>query len=198
MQKITTVGLILIAGLHLSTVLAGENAPFSTIIEAIGVKSDQDQTNNSWDNVSKIKGVKWDWPYFESGAHDSTMRGKAKIGKSKNPNVGETSILVKGARTLIFQIHIEVNNEPNYQTINDLFGKAKIKKISSSCDEDMATFGDSIYKFTKDGYKPLYVHLGYSWGAGGDSGSVNAIVANQLEDALQDIRGGNTPCTTVR
>ena len=94
MEKITLLSLLLITS-------AASAAQFEYVIDAMAIKSSDGATNNAWEDISKIKGVKWRWPYYESGAHDSTMVGKTKVGKDKNPNIGPTEVTVSGARTMI-------------------------------------------------------------------------------------------------
>lgn len=176
----------------------GVAAPLESVIDAIGIKTSEDQTYNSWEDAIRIKRVKWQWPYYESGAHDSTMIGKTKIGQSKNPNIGATEIRVEGLTHGISKIHIEIGNEPQFQTVTDLFGKGKLIRIPTSCDIDEASAGDAVYKYIKLGYKPLFVRLEYGWGASGDSGSVDVTVAYTLEDALQGTATVANPCTVLQ
>jgi hypothetical protein len=167
------------------------------MVTAIGIKVSEDQTYNSWEKIEEIEGVEWQWPYYESGAHGASMVGKIKIGKSKNPNVGATEIIVEGFRHGMSKIYISISNEPEYQAVTDLFGPGQLKKIQNSCDIDYASTGDALYEYTKPGYKPIFVRLEYSWGASGDSGTVDVIVSYELSDALQGTATISNPCTVL-
>jgi hypothetical protein len=153
---------------------------FESVIDAMAIKSSAGHTNNGWEDISKIKGVKWRWPYYESGAHDSTMIGSTKVGKDKNPNIGATEIAVSGARTMIASVKISISNESA-----DIggFGKGKATKIKTSCDDNSASNIVEFYRFEKSGYKPLYISYQSSWGAGG-AGGVDFEVTYTLEDFL--------------
>ncbi len=74
------------------------SAQFSSIIDAMAIHKNVEYNVNSWENVEKVQGVEWEWPYYESGAHDSTMIGTTKVGDSKNPNIGYTEININGTR----------------------------------------------------------------------------------------------------
>ena len=99
MKKLVTAAGLIVASSFCLTIVSveGLTAPLESVIDAIGIKISQDHANTSWEDAANIKRVKWQWPYYESGSHDSTMIGKTKIGKSKNPNVGETEIRVEGS-----------------------------------------------------------------------------------------------------
>ncbi len=157
-------------------------AQFSSFIDAIAIPENAEYNINSWENAENIQGVEWEWPYYESGAHDSTMVGTTKVGNSKNPNIGYTEITINGARTFITDIKIMIQNEgenPSKTEINSLFGSGKVVKIVSSCDQDYATWGDATYMFKRPKDQPVYIRYGSSWGASG-SGAVTATVANSL------------------
>ncbi len=181
---------VLLYGLPFIVSAADKSAPFATMIDAIGIRTNQTHTNNSWEDVAKIKGIEWKWSIYESGAHDSTMEGTTKIGTSSNPNVGITEVKVEGFRTSISKIHVEISNEPHYTTVDDLFGEGDIKEIPTSCDIDGASASSIVYEYIKSGYNPLYIHLETGFGASGESGSVVVTVANRLEDALNRVRSG--------
>lgn len=181
MKKITSL-LIIGAALVSPPVFA---AQFSSIIDVI--------INGSWDDTQKIKHVKWKWSYYESGAHDSTMVGKTKVGKDKNPNIGATEIAISGARTMISKIQLNIENyreveEPSIEeSVVKLFGKGQVKKISTTCDIDEMSNSDATYQFEKSGYKPVYIHYVSSWGAGG-AGGIDVGVANDIADVLDDCK----------
>lgn len=161
------------------TPLAGA-AQFESVIDAMAIKTSEGHTNSSWQDVAKIKGVKWKWPYYESGTHDSTMEGRTKVGKDKNPNIGATTVTVSGMRSMISSVKISIANESANLAE---FGKGKASRIKTSCDDDSATNTVEFYRFEKPGYKPLYISYQSSWGAGG-AGSVDFEVTYTLEDAL--------------
>ena len=156
-------------------------AQFASVIDAMAIKSSDGMTNKGWEDVAKIKGVKWKWPYHKSGEHDSTMVGVTKVGKDRNPNIGATEVTVSGARTMITAVKISIANEP---ADIQVFGNGKVSKIKTSCDDDSYSNSVGFYKFEKLGYKPLFISSQSSWGAGGDSGSVDFEVSYALDDAL--------------
>lgn len=165
-------------------------AQFETIVEAIAINSTATHTNNGWESTQKIKGVKWKWPYHQSGAHGSTMIGVTKVGKDKNPNIGATKVTVSGARTFISEIKVEIQNEgenPSESALRTLFGAGKAKKVPSSCDIDDMSYADATYLFEKPGYKPVFVKYVASWGASG-SGGVDLTIANSLEEVLGECK----------
>ena len=160
------------------------SAQFSSIIDAMAMPKASPSNVSGWENVDKIKGIKWKWPYYESGAHDSTMEGTTKVGSSKNPNVGATEITITGARTFMTAIEIIIQNEgenPSKSEINKLFGPGRVLKIESSCNKNDATWGDTTYHFTSSKGQPGFIRYESSWGASG-SGAVTITVANRLTD----------------
>lgn len=184
MKKFTFISSILVA-IFSPSVFA---AQFESVIDAISIESKATHTNNSWDDTQKIKRVKWKWSYYESGAHDSTMVGKTKVGKDKNPNIGATEITVSGTRTMISKIQLNIQNEgedPSEEAVIKLFGKGQVKKISTTCDIDDTSNHDATYQFEKSGYKPVYIRYMSSWGAGG-AGGIDVNVANDIADVLDN------------
>ena len=159
-------------------------AQFESVIDAMAIKSSEGHTSNGWEDISKIKGVKWRWPYYESGAHDSMMEGKTKVGKDNNPNIGATKVTVSGARTMIASVKISISNE---SADIEGFGKGKATKIKTSCDDDSASNTVKFYRFEKTGYKPLYISYQSSWGAGG-SGGVDFEVTYTLDNVLNNCK----------
>jgi hypothetical protein len=167
-------------------------AQFESVIDAMAVKSSEGHTNNGWEDMSKIKGVKWKWPYYESGAHDYTMVGITKVGRDKNPYIGATTVTVRGMRTMISSVEISIENE---SADIGVFGKGKATKIKTSCDDDSGSHTVEFYRFEKSGYKPLYISYVTSWGASGDAGGVEFKVAYTLEDVLGD---DPKPCKVLK
>lgn len=170
----------LVACLFVLSPIAHAEPFFESVIQAMAIPSSANHTNNSWEDAEKIKGVKWQWPYYQSGAHDSTMQGTLKLGKDKNPNIGATTVKINGARSFITDIEISIANES--AEIKD-FGKGKVQPIKTSCDDDSATYQVAFYQFEKPKHKPLYISQVASWGASG-SGSVDFKVAYDLNDVL--------------
>lgn len=166
-------------------------AQFESVIDAMAIKTSAGHTNNGWEDISKIKGVKWSWPYYESGAHDSRMVGKTKVGKDKNSNIGATQVTVSGARTMITSIKISISNE---SADIQAFGKGKATKLKTSCDDDSASNTVEFYRFEKPGYKPLYISYQSSVGAGG-AGGVDLEVTYAQDDALGIY---SSPCTVLK
>lgn len=156
---------------------------FASIIDAMAIESTADYTNKEWKDTQRIKGVKWRWPHHESGAHHSTMKGTAKVGKDRNPNIGTTEVLVDGTRTMINRINISVANNRKAADLG-LLGPGQANRISTSCDMDYASEVNRFYEFKKPGYKPLYINYAESWGASGESGSVQFTIAYRLEDVI--------------
>lgn len=162
--------------------VSAHSAQFSSIVDAIAIPNNAEYNVNSWENVEKVQGVEWEWPYYESGAHDSTMVGITKVGDSRNPNIGYTKVSVNGTRTFITNIEIMIQNEgenPSNAEINNLFGSGKVIKIKSSCDQDYATWADATYQLDRLEDQPVFIRYGSSWGASG-SGAVTITVANSL------------------
>lgn len=166
-------------------------AQFESVIDAMAIQASATHTNNGWEDMAKIKGVKWRWPYYQSGAHDASMVGKTKVGHDKNPHIGATTVTVHGARTMVTTIKINIANASADMAA---FGTGKASKITTSCDQDAASDKVAFYRFNKPGYKPLYVSRQESRGAGG-SGGVAFEVAYALEDVLNI---HPTPCAVVK
>lgn len=182
MSKTITLALATIAFTFSTSVYS---AQFSSIIDAIAIPKNVEYNVSNWENAEKIKGVKWEWPYYESGAHDHTMAGTTKVGNSRNPNIGYTEITINGTRTFITKIEIMIQNEgenPSKSEVNKLFGSGKLIKISSSCDQDSFTGGDTTYQFSRLKDQPVFIRYWSSWGASGRSGAVEITVANRLVD----------------
>ena len=99
------------------------------------------------------------------------MLGKAKIVKSKNPNVGFAILSVIGLRDFITNISLSIANE-SHQI--DEFGKANVAKIKASCDDDSASNAIGFYKFEKAGATGIE-----------SGGSVDFDIANSLETGLK-------------
>ena len=164
------------------------SAQFSSIIDAMAIPKNSLNNVSGWENADEIKGVKWKWPYYESGAHDSTMEGTTKVGRSKNPNVGYTEVTITGARTFMTAIEIMIQNEgesPSKSEINKLFGSGKVVKIASSCDSNHPNEGDATYYFTRAKDQPIFIRYEINLGAagkGGSAGGASITVANRLTD----------------
>ena len=157
-------------------------AQFSSVIKAMAIPESARHNANGWDSIDDIEGVIWEWPYYESGAHDSTMVGHTKVGNSKNPNIGDTSLYVNGARSFITDIKISIQNlgeDPSEAALKNLFGQGESTKIPSSCDQSYATEAEATYQFKKSKYRPVFIRYSSSWGGSG-GGSVDIIVANSL------------------
>ena len=168
------------AGFLILSPLAHAEPFFESVISAMAISDSASHTNNAWEDADKIKGVNWQWPYYESGAHNSTMQGTLKIGKDKNPNIGATTVKVNGARSFITDIEISIANESADITA---FGKGKVTALKTSCDDDSATYQVAFYEFEKPKHKPLFISQVASWGAS-DSGTVDFKVAYDLNDVL--------------
>jgi len=164
---------------------------FKSVIDSMSISSNESQTNNSWEDTLKIKGVNWEWPYHESGAHDHTMKGKTKVGNDRNPNIGATNIIINGARTFITDIQISISNEEHNISI---LGAESATRIRTSCDDESLSNTVHFYKFERQNYKPLYISYISSWGAGGMSGSVDFKIAYQIQDVLYNY---SESCKTV-
>lgn len=152
-----------------------------SVINAFAIKQVDAHNHNSWENTQKIKNVKWQWKYYESGAHDFTMKGQTHLGKSKNPNIGKTSIQINGLRTMITNAQISVDNK--HVDVKE-FGAGKYQKISTECDIDGVLTYFYVYKYTKKGYKPLFISQSGSWGASSEDGSEDFHIAYNLDDIL--------------
>ena len=178
------------------------SAQFSSIIDAMAIPKTSPSNVSVWENIDKIKGVKWKWPYYESGAHDSTMEGTTKVGSSRNPNIGYTEITITGARTFMTAIEIMIQNEgehPSKSEINKLFGSGKSIKIASSCDNNNANEGDATYHFTRAKVQPVFIRYQINWGAAGkgaSAGGATITVANRLIDL--NSRYGYEDCYNTR
>lgn len=170
---------------------AAHAGQFDSIIDALSIPSSAPQTNNSWDSLAKVKGVRWAWPLNEAGAHDFSMAGSAKVGASKNPNIGATRVIVYGARDMIFMTTITVANES--AEIKDL-GKGNAIKIQTTCDDDSMSEQVAFYRFTRQGFKPLFVRRHASYGAGG-AGSEELAIAYDVGDLLTTLR--SNPCKQI-
>lgn len=166
----------------LSVYSAGAYAsPLTELVDTMAIPQKAMQTNNSWEELAKAKSVKWQWPYFESGAHGSEMRGKFKVGKSSNPHIGAGQVLVQGARTMMMSMDINV---ANLHLGLDALGKTKLIQINTNCDDNSVLNTVAFYQLVKIGYKPLYLAYQSSWGAGGDAGSEGYKLGYQLDDVL--------------
>ncbi|MFZ1386623.1 MAG: hypothetical protein WBP46_09795 [Thiolinea sp.] len=170
-------------------------ASLESFIDALAIKDSASHTNNGWEDTEKIKGVNWEWPYYESGAHDSQMVGGIKLGTDKNPNIGATTVTVSGARSFITDIEIAINNASEELAA---FGTAKTTKIANTCSEQSIEATESalesveFYKFEKAGYKPLYISQYSSWGAGG-SGLTSFRLAYDANDSCPSYLGDSEP-----
>lgn len=171
---------LLVAGLLSLSPLVNASPFFESIIDSLAIKTTASHTNNDWEAADKIQGVKWEWPYYESGVHDSTMQGTTHLGKNTNPNIGATTVTINGARTFITDISVSIANEG--ADIHD-FGTGKITQLKTSCDDDSATYQVAFYQFEEPNYKPLYISQTASWGASG-SGSVDFKLAYEVNDLL--------------
>ena len=158
------------------------SAQFSSIIDTIAIPKNVEHSV-AWENAESIKGVKWKWPYYESGAHDHTMVGTTQVGKDKNPNIGYTEVTINGARTFITNIEINISNDggdPSESEVKEFFGSGKVMKVVSSCDQDEPSWKVATYSFKRPKDQPVFIKYETSWGASG-SGSTTLTVANQLE-----------------
>ncbi|MCB5195691.1 hypothetical protein [Deefgea salmonis] len=165
------------------------SAQFESVLDSISIKKSQTYNINSWDSANNIKGVKWKWPSNESGAHDATMVGKAKFGKNKNKNIGATSVALAGSRAGISTARVSIENDPELSnddsSIKQLFGDGNVKSLKTSCDDDGASNSTLYYKFERVAYKPVYININRSFGASGDSGSIDFLIGNAIDDVLE-------------
>ena len=179
MQKSVAV-LSIIASSLLTTAACAQQ--FQSVVEALSIKANASYTNPGWDAAKQIKGVKWRWPYNQSGAHDSTMVGKTKVGKDKNPHIGDTTVTIRGARTMIFEVEISVHNASVDMAA---LGPGKKTRLKTSCDKDGVSDRFALYRFDRSGYLPLYVINSVSYGASGKIGVETLKVFLSQDEALQ-------------
>ncbi|NHN76842.1 hypothetical protein HA520_06010 [Azotobacter chroococcum] len=181
--------------LALFLTISASGAQFESVIGAMEIEEDESSTGSGgragWESTKKIKKVRWEWPYYEAGAHDFFMSGSTKVGRSKNPNIGATTVEVYGSRTMISMVIIDVANES--AEIKDL-GEGKTTKIATTCDDDLMSMSIEFYRFVRKGYYPLFVRRQASYGAGGSGGEELAI-AYDLEDLL--LTSWDNPCQLV-
>jgi hypothetical protein len=115
------------------------------------------------------------------------MIGKAKFGNNKNPNIGVTQIKIDGMRTMISSLNIRIQNageNPSIKAVNSMFGPGNVKVIKTDCDDDSASNPFATFQFEKAGYKPVLIKYSASWGASGETGSVEMVLGNSLGDIL--------------
>ena len=189
MQKSAT-ALAVVALLSLASVTHAQQ--FKSVVDALAIKSNAGYTNPSWGAAQHIKGIKWQWPYYESGAHEATMEGKTKVGKDKSPYVGDTTVTIRGSRTMITEVEIAVQNA---SVDIAALGPGKATKLKTSCDDDSASYSFALYRFDRRGYLPLYVSAMSSYGASGDAGIEVLRVFLARDNALQS---EDTPCVITR
>ena len=186
---------LLISLVILMSTSAHAAAPLESFIDALAIKDSASHTNNGWEDTEKIKGVTWEWPYYESGAHDSQMIGSTKLGTDKNPHIGATTITVSGARSFITDIEIAITNASEELAA---FGKAKTTKIANTCSTQAIEATESaldsleFYKFEKAGYKPLYISQYASWGGSG-SGLTSFRLAYDANDICPSYLSDSEP-----
>lgn len=160
---------------------AAQTGQFETIIDAMLIPVKAPQTNNNWDSTQKITGVKWDWPWHQSGSHENKMVGTTKVGKNKNPNIGATTVTIEGGRTFVDQIHVVVSNEES--NISE-FGNAKVTKLKTSCDQEDTGMTVAVFRYERTGFKPLFLSYESSWGTSG-TGTVDWGATNDVDTALE-------------
>lgn len=183
--------LIALFVLLFSVVTAANAAQFETVVDALAIPEKESHTNNNWSATQRIKGVRWKWPFHQTGEHNSTQVGVAKVGKNKNPNVGAVTVTVTGARSFISKIHLSIANPEETLTVAD-FGKGKATMLKTTCDEPSVSNTVEFYRFVKPGFKPLFIGHQASYGASG-AGTDNWELSNSLNEALDmDIQA--EPC----
>lgn len=157
---------------------------FQSIYDAMAIKTNEVQTNNGWERIDKIKGVKWQWQRNKIADHQYTMSGEMPLKFKQTPHhyINPTSIYVTGMRSMIQSIEISVDDENINDDFNPktLFNGVTVTRILTKCDmTDSALETSEFYKITKAGYKPIYLNYGYSRGT--HDGSYFAKLNYELE-----------------
>ena len=148
---------------------------FKTLVDAIG------QKQSGWENTNKIKGIKWEWPHYEVGAHEFTMVGATKVGQNKTPNIGVTTVLIEGYRTGFSLITLRAQNSRVKVT---MFGESASSKIKTSCDDNSMTNSFEVFKFQNTGAVLVYLSISYSEGASGQAGDAVLSLSTDPKDVM--------------
>jgi hypothetical protein len=155
-----------------------------------------------WDDLEEVTGVAWDYSFYDTGAHYDdydrqhvTGKGERITGKSKNHNLGVVDVSVYGVKNTIrgVEINIGVMEEDVYiyegdtreKGIEYLFGAGEVERIITSCDSWNA-LGDSdtqIFRYTKNGKRPLYVAYEESSGSGGTWTTIEIVPVEYNQDS---------------
>lgn len=160
-------------------------APLDQIIDAMSIPVAASHTNIGWEGLAKAKGVRWDWPASQSGAHDHTMRGKLRVS-----GAGVAEVTVTGARSFVDSVAVTLP-EPGFAA--SLMGQG-LAKIATTCDEDTGGYSVAFYRITRPGFKPLFASHTSSQGAGG-AGDTAFTISNDFTGAADGV-GAN--CTIKR
>ena len=148
--------------------LAGQ---LDSIIDAVAIPENIEDTVKGWKSIDDIKGVDWSWPYYETGQHDYTMVGTSQLGDDRNPNIGAMDIWVDGVRTFFNSVTISITNSgfpTSKSSLNKLFGQGIVKEVESKCNESFgyaSSNSNATYSFKRKGYNPIFVRYGYSEGS---------------------------------
>jgi hypothetical protein len=166
-----------------------------SLVTAFAIKTTDDVSNTSWNETYKIKGIKWKWPDSELGAHNYRMVGMTKVGKSKYPNYGRTTVTITGSKSMLSDITITIDN--NLGGTN-LFGKGKVTHIKTSCDLNNEDGMNSyqLYSFEKKGYKPIFINHTSFYGSTG--GSDELYLAYSLDDVFSHNSDSSDKCKILK
>lgn len=140
-------------------------AQFSSILEALSTRLDSDDGDPRWEYVQDIKGVKWKWPIYKYREHYNAMVGTTKVGKSKDPNIGRTTVTLNGRANAVVYAWIEISNA---SAGLESLGAGVVRKIRTTCDEESDKQGYAFYVLERREYEPLYVSISHGSEANGN------------------------------
>lgn len=123
--------------------LAGQ---LDSVINAVAIPENIEDTVKGWDSIDDIEGVDWSWPYYEVGQHDYIMIGTSQLGNDRNPNIGAIDIEVKGVRTFFNSVNITISNggfPTSKSSLNKLFGHGVVREVTSKCNENFGYSGSN-------------------------------------------------------
>lgn len=137
-------------------------ATLEGVVTALALPSNANYSANDWPSTNKITDVKWN----HKGLRETPVSPFTRSGKIKLQHLGNASVFFSGARTMIFQLDVDVSEENGNvfeksdftSVLKSQLGKSTIiKTIRKECDDEGEISGSVVYEVSMPKKKPLYV-----------------------------------------
>lgn len=147
-------------------------ATLETVVNALALPASATYSANDWPSTNAIAGIRWS----HKGLRETPDASFGRSGKLKLQGLGNSRVSFSGARTMIFQLDVDVHEgegnvfekEAFTSVLKSQFSNlTAIKPIRGGCKNDGEMSGSAVYQVTPPKNKPVYVMV--STDAGGNS-----------------------------